>query len=65
VAPGLNSPLFFEKIYQIIERLKQDKSLITARMIAERIVEFMSNKPGWNSYMFQAILKGYGKDDGL
>jgi hypothetical protein len=58
VSPGMKSTLFFEKIYQIIDRLKQDKTLITARMITERIIEFLSNKPGWNSFMFQAILMG-------
>jgi hypothetical protein len=65
VAPSLKSTLFYEKIYQIIERLKQDKTLLTARMITERIIEFLSNKPGWNSYMFQGVLIGYGKEDGL
>lgn len=66
VAPGLKSTLFYEKIYQIIDRLKQDKSLLTARMITERVIEFLSNKPGWNSFMFQGILMGYnGKEEGM
>lgn len=33
-------------------------------MIIERIIEFLSNKPGWNSFMFQALLLGGPKDEG-
>lgn len=65
VAPSLKSSSFYDQVYRIIERLKQDKTLLNARMITERIIEFLSNKPGWSAHMFPARLAAYGKDEGV
>lgn len=65
VAPSLKSSSFYDQVFHIVERLKQDKTLLNARMITERIIEFLTKKPGWSSQMFPARLAAYGKDEGV
>ena len=56
IPPSLKAGSFYDQMFRIIERLKQDTTLINTRMIIERIIEFLNNKPGWSCHLFQGLL---------
>lgn len=59
IVPSMRNINFIERIYSIIERLKQEKTITKASQLAVRIIELAIYKPGWSSFLYDANLMGH------